>query len=642
MVEGWMWGKGRGLPGVGLATLVVLAGSCSDESTPPASWKDDPAAPVISFWYGDSQSFGTPGDPQMWANILGNASDLDGLGSLSYRLDGGAAIPIPFGSDGERLGRYGDFNIELDRRRLTSGAHSVEVTAVDVHGNTSQKTLTLNYQAGRTWPLPFTADFRNAGSMSEALALADIVDGRWEMTAQGLNVVEKGYDRLVALGDQNWTPDYDVRATVTLHDWSSWSGLGIAVGWQGHEGVDQPRLDWPLELLAWVRNITGAPDFRLETYDYGLHGKVPYELVEGHTYGFRLRTERIGDGLVETSAKVWDAGSAEPPEWTVTAEVPERRGGVLLVAHQAYVTWHDVAVLPLGANSPPGFSSGPPQTAAAGFVYVYEVRASDPDGDPVTITAAPLPAWLSLTDRGDGSAELRGTPQDGDLGAASISLTATDGQGASALQNFTLDVTAAPAAQSDEFDGTTLPLFWRFENPSGDGTLALKGGRLELAVPGGSSHELWRRPETQAPRVLQTVSDDDFALRVGFQSLPAERQQLQGIVVGHSASRFIRCGVYHDGHSVRLFAAHVDGEEVSIFLSETPSTGDDPYHLLLTRSGDKFTYGYSEDGARFHTAVTFEQPLEVEEVGVYAGNAVGEAAPPYRAVVDYFRNVEPN
>ncbi|HHQ14683.1 MAG TPA: hypothetical protein ENK16_06615, partial [Chromatiales bacterium] len=55
------------------------------------------AGPVIDIWYGGTQSFGQTGNPQIWVNILGNASDPDGVTDLSYTLNGGAPQPLSMG-----------------------------------------------------------------------------------------------------------------------------------------------------------------------------------------------------------------------------------------------------------------------------------------------------------------------------------------------------------------------------------------------------------------------------------------------------------------------------------------------------------------------------------------------------------------
>ncbi|MDZ7767128.1 MAG: hypothetical protein U5K00_22400 [Melioribacteraceae bacterium] len=52
---------------------------------------------------------------------------------------------------------------------------------------------------------------------------------------------------------------------MTIHSTSSGSGVGFAIGWQGHEGTVSPRTQWPLEAIGWVRNFNSL---RILTYDY--------------------------------------------------------------------------------------------------------------------------------------------------------------------------------------------------------------------------------------------------------------------------------------------------------------------------------------------------------------------------------------
>jgi four helix bundle protein len=57
------------------------------ESQRPPAKKE----PTFNIWYGNNQTFGQNGIPQQWVNILGNVSSPQGIGSLSYSLNGGAA-----------------------------------------------------------------------------------------------------------------------------------------------------------------------------------------------------------------------------------------------------------------------------------------------------------------------------------------------------------------------------------------------------------------------------------------------------------------------------------------------------------------------------------------------------------------------
>jgi len=90
---------------------------------------------------------------------------------------------------------------------------------------------------------------------------------------------------------------------------------------------------------------------------------------------------------------------------------------------------------------PPVFTSTPITTAVEGVRYAYAVTATDPDGDVLTFSAPTLPAWLLLTDHGNGTATLAGTPASADVGISyPIVLRATDSEGLFEEQSFTITV----------------------------------------------------------------------------------------------------------------------------------------------------------------------------------------------------------
>ncbi|MDX9956225.1 MAG: putative Ig domain-containing protein, partial [Anaerolineae bacterium] len=75
------------------------------------------------------------------------------------------------------------------------------------------------------------------------------------------------------------------------------------------------------------------------------------------------------------------------------------------------------------------------------------VTAADADlvfGDTLTLTATTLPAWLTLTDHGDGAsltlATLSGTPTGADGGSHTVVLRVTDSEGLFDTQSFSITV----------------------------------------------------------------------------------------------------------------------------------------------------------------------------------------------------------
>ncbi len=85
---------------------------------------------VFNFWYGTSMDVGLLGTPQRWVNILGNASDPDGIQSLTYSLNGGSTVAMGIGPNDRRLVDDGDFNADILIDDLVIGTNEL-----DVHGD---------------------------------------------------------------------------------------------------------------------------------------------------------------------------------------------------------------------------------------------------------------------------------------------------------------------------------------------------------------------------------------------------------------------------------------------------------------------------------------------------------------------------
>lgn len=91
-------------------------------------------------------------------------------------------------------------------------------------------------------------------------------------------------------------------------------------------------------------------------------------------------------------------------------------------------------------NAAPAWSTSTLTDATRGSAYSLVVTATDADsGDTLAVTGSGLPAFLTLTDNGDRTATLTGTPDFSDAGDHTFSLTVGDGS-LSSMQSFTLTV----------------------------------------------------------------------------------------------------------------------------------------------------------------------------------------------------------
>ena len=330
------------------------------------------AAPLIAVWYGDHQVFGALGQPSQWNSVLGNVSDIDGIDSLTYSLNGGAPMSLRLGPDLRRLASPGDFNIELPYTDYAEGLNEVVLTATDTRGNVATRTVTVERQVGNTWPLPYDTDWASAGHISDR---AQLVDGEWVLEGDTVRPTVLDYDRLIALGDLSWT-DYEVEMPLTVHalgtEWGTpQSGdplVGFTLRWQGHaqRRDELPRVGlYPTGAYAWYRYAGDNP----AAGKYELIGNNHWPIVRDTGAPLPLDVPMVFKARVETletgsrySFKFWPQAEAEPAGWNlqmVDEDTPSS-GAIAWFAHHADVSFGDVTVTPL---APP--PDGPPQAGGA-------------------------------------------------------------------------------------------------------------------------------------------------------------------------------------------------------------------------------------------------------------------------------------
>lgn len=336
-----------------------------------------PGDPDLTIWYGSEQTFGNNGTPQQWINILGNVADTNGLSDLTYQLNGAPPVSLrpkydtvndlSIGPDGRRLLEPGDFNVELDKADLLSGANELIITATDNTLATSQTTVTVNYDPSTYWPETYNVTWSAVSDIQQAV---QIVDGQWTLDSNGLRPVVMGYDRVIDLGDLNWD-DYEVTVPLTLHAidsngftyLSGSPGFGMTFRWNGHvpgsqDPDAQPRYYWwPAGGGVWYDAGHDGP-LSIGTWAGSLDvvDTSGFQIAYDTAYIFKFRVETILGTGSQYSLKVWPAGDTEPAEWYLTGtevalDVPY--GSCIFVAHHVDLTIGDIQVVPLPDPNPP-------------------------------------------------------------------------------------------------------------------------------------------------------------------------------------------------------------------------------------------------------------------------------------------------
>ena len=195
------------------------------------------------------------------------------------------------------------------------------------------------------------------------------------------------------------------------------------------------------------------------------------------------------------------------------------------------------------------------------------------------------------------------------------------------------------AQVTDTFEGTELNAIWTFYN-GGDSncSITVSGGNAEIDAPLPVAHNLWTTGNNNAPRLLQPVPDIDFTIEVKFESTPINHYQMQGIIIQENNSKFLRFGTYY-GTEPMLFCAAINGGSTTGIANNILSSI--PHFLRVERSGNNWTYYYSDDGTNWSNITSFPTPsvlgtFEIATAGFYAGNADDSYA--FTSVVDYFWN----
>ena len=637
-------------------SAVVVAGGCSGDGLTDADARIETGAkagesPVIDVWYGDYKRFGQAGNPQVWANILGNVDDADGIASLAYSLNGGPQVSLTVGPDPYRLQLSGDFNIDLLRSNLSDGLNEVVITAVDNGSPPSEavKTVTVDYTSDPQVPLPFSVNWDQLSAFDDAV---HVVDGAWERNGASVRTTVPGWDRLIAFGDMAWA-DYEVTVPIMFHSLSPIMATGLVLRWNGHTdqpsdfaGV-QPKAGFlPVGSLLWFKYdrlaVTGNGSQEIASQSR--------TLSTGVWYTFKARAETIPGVGAEYSLKVWQTGQPEPADWDLVGiEYVNyaESGGAMLVSHEADASFGNVTVTPLSPDVNLSISNISVSVSADLTEATIEWATNQPATSSV---AYGLTSSYELSAESDASLKTSHSVVLPNLNPSTLyhyQIASEDSLGDSVATGDRTFCTGKPPGGpssgivSDDFNTGTLDTsVWMFVDPQGDGDYSLTGTNTEdawlnISVPAGGYNEVWTSG-VLVPHIEQAVDDEDFEIEVKLESSVNLAYQEQGVVIKQDDGNYMRFEFYGDGSSTNNFVASFKSYGLSIRAhSRVDSDGVAPLYMRIRREGDLWTQTYSTDGSTWIAGTSFTHSIQVTGIGLYAGNVSG---PAHTASFDYFLN----
>ena len=364
-------------------------------------------------------------------------------------------------------------------------------------------------------------------------------------------------------------------------------------------------------------------------------------LDEMHRIRFQANAEWSGTAVL--TFRAWDKYQGYPGE---TADASEH-GGVSSFSKEV----GEIEIMLRLINDPPMFQNDSLPDAEEDAEYFQLIRTEDPDaGDMRTISAPTLPAWLSLTDKRNGSATLTGTPGNDDVGEHEIELQVTDMAGESDIRTFEILVTNtedSPAFTSTPVTNATQDMIYNYEvtaaDPDAGDTLAITAtmisGWLTLTDNGDGTATLTGIPGntdtvdhqtellvTDASGATDTQSFAITVANVNETPIFGDGDLLTRVTEGEAYTQTLTAKDNDIGDKLAITAVTLpswlrleDGGDGTASLSGTPGKDDAGDHIVELRvedtAGDSDTLSFTISVENFNDVPVIEgqNPLSVTE-----------------------------
>ncbi|MGF1676745.1 MAG: Ig-like domain-containing protein, partial [Rivularia sp. (in: cyanobacteria)] len=345
---------------------------------------------------------------------------------------------------------------------LPDGTHTLSLQAKDEYGNVSSSfdiTFTLDTNIVQpVFDLDAESDSEDIGDKKTTFEIVTLI-GQTESNA---TIALQGTDLTTTADSEGKYSFTDI--SLELGD-NSFTAVSIDIA--GNENTYTEiitRLNPPAGItldtnIVAENSSQGTVIGILGSTDTNTENTFTYSLIDDASGRFRI----VENQLQVLSGTLLDFETNT--QHTITVRSVDNNG---LIATENF------AIAVTNVNEAPTFNSTPEYTGETGTEYTYNINTIDPDaGDSRIISANNLPDWLTLTDNGDGSATLSGTPTNTADGIPiedslyNVDLTVTDAGGLTEIQSFI--ISAAPnisLTEETNFEKTKNISFTIPQNPS--------------------------------------------------------------------------------------------------------------------------------------------------------------------------------
>jgi sugar lactone lactonase YvrE len=259
---------------------------------------------------------------------------------------------------------------------------------------------------------------------------------------------------------QDIDPDSQVHfSTLLLPEWPGWltmtdnfDGTAVITGTPLNEDVG----DHPIAIIAF--DGIAMPIIRTYTIHVANTNDPPeisssaIKMADEDTpYQYQITGDDIdGDQLrfIATGLPSWLTLSDNQNNTAILKGVPTninvgKTGTIMITAIDPNnsIASQSFQIQVNNTNDPPWFASQPNTFGIEDITYAHTIRVEDMDPDAtLIILSKTLPAWLTLTDHGNGTGRLTGKPLNEHVGNNSVVIAVTDGVAPPISQAFTIGV----------------------------------------------------------------------------------------------------------------------------------------------------------------------------------------------------------
>jgi len=308
------------------------------------------------------------------------------------------------------------------------GSHSVAVRVIDSSGAYVGQQFDLRVTGINTPPEIVSVPVTKASPSCEYSYRAYATDPENDPLEFGLGVRPEGMSIDAATGLISWMPEavgsFEVEVLVTdAQGATNRQSYSVEVG-EGNANSAPSIVSTPVYTAA----VGSAYSYDVDATDPDGDDSLSYQLIAGPS-GMVMDA---GSGVLSWSSPV--LGTHNVVVGANDGSVGAAQGFVLTAIENAAPTFDD--------------SSVPPAVAVPDKLYSYDVNATDPNGEVLRYGLDEDSVALGMTI--DEFGRLRWTPTAADAGTHGVTVTVTDGTGASAEQSFDVTVTADTVAPTVE------------------------------------------------------------------------------------------------------------------------------------------------------------------------------------------------